>query len=57
MDIRVVAIRALTLCAVEFARRVLDTTVQELNQISRRSRRRSRCGHKPLLRIIRGGRQ
>lgn len=56
MDIRVVALRALTLIAVNFGRRVLENTLQELDEMSRRSRCRPRRKH-VRLRIIQGGRR
>lgn len=56
MDIRVVALRAVTLIAVNFGRKILENTLQELDELSRRSRCRPKQKH-ARLRIIQGGRK
>lgn len=57
MDIRVVALRALTLCAVSFTHRILETALQELEVMSQRHKRRLRRRKHTPLRLIQGGRR
>jgi len=58
MDIRVLALRTVTLCAVHFGSKILNHTIKELERMSSHHERKKKRKHqKPVFRVLIGGRK